>query len=232
MSDITISPIPPLTQLDLIKRDIFSKLRVCVPGSIAAVNAENGTVDVAVGLMQRTPKLNMPRGVPVSYPLLEHCPLFTVQGGGVGAVMPVSVGDGCLVVFSDRCIEAWFATGQPNPLPSFRMHDISDGFALVGVNSLQSLLNTPLDPGEGGLCETKNAFGVKVAINPTTHKVTVQNDTQNLFTVLTNLVTALAALNTAIATTSPTNIASAQTIAVTNETAITAVQTALAALLY
>ncbi len=166
--------------------------------------------------------------------------------GGVGAVMPVSVGDGCLVVFSDRCIEAWYQTGQPNPLPSLRMHDIADGFALVGINSTQSPLNTPLDPGEGGLCETKNAFGAKVAVNALTHKVTVQNGTENLATTLSALIAAITALNTAlgilntgIATTSPTNIATAIATATGNEAAIiavsaqlTTVTAQLAALLY
>ncbi len=132
------------------------------------------------------------------------CPVLSVQGGGVGAIMPVAVGDECMVVFSDRCISAWFATGQPMPLPDFRMHDISDGFVLVGLNSFQNLLLTPLLPNEGGTCETANATGAKVVVNSVTHKISIKNATGGLFTTLTNLNTALTALNvglTAFATT-------------------------------
>jgi hypothetical protein len=231
-----VAPSPLYDILKQLKSEIFSDLRVCLPGTITAVNAENGTVSVAPGVMQNVAQLGLTSGLDFTYPQLTGLPVFTVQGGGVGAVMPVKIGDGCLVVFSDRALDSWFTTGQAAPLPSLRMHNITDGIALVGLNPQTSPLNTPLDPGEGGLCETQNAFGAKVAINPTTHKITLANGTEDLFTsitalttTLTNLITSLAVLNTAIATTSPTNVSSAITAAAANEATIVAVQTALTA---
>jgi hypothetical protein len=57
-------------------------------------------------------------------------------GGGVTATFPIVVGDECLVVFSSRCIDGWWSQGGIQNPPEARMHNLSDGFALVGVRSL------------------------------------------------------------------------------------------------
>ena len=44
-------------------------------------------------------------------------------------------GDECLVIFSERCIDAWWALGGVQPLAELRAHDYSDGFAILGVRS-------------------------------------------------------------------------------------------------
>lgn len=190
---------PPLYDtLQQLKSEIFKGLRVCVPGSIAAVNASSGTVDVTVGLMQNIPVPGTPKGLPASYPTLTMCPVFTLQGGGVGAVMPIAIGDECLVIFSDRCISTWFQTGQPNPLPDFRMHDISDGFALVGLNSSDTphKLVPSISAGEGGICETKTSIGARIVIDPVTHKLKLANATTDLLVVIDGLIDVIKTLTT------------------------------------
>lgn len=226
-----VAPVPAYDIFQQLKSETMKDLKVCLPGSIVDLNS-NGTVNVSVGVMQKIPKLGIPTGIDTLYPQLNQCPVFNIQGGGVGSIMPVSIGDECLIVFSDRCIDAWFATGQPNPLPSLRLHDINDGFVLVGLNSQMNSLSTPLLDNEGGICETENPTGAKVVVNSETSLVSIKNGTQNLALALSNLVTALGVLNTAIATTSPTNISTAIAAAAGNEAAIIAVQTALTGLLY
>lgn len=188
-----VAPSPLYDLLQQLKAEINSGLRVCLPGSISGVDPSTGTVSVKIGIMQKVSQTGFAQGLSISYPELSMCPLFSLQGGGAGVVMPVKVGDECLVLFSDRCIDSWFSSGQPAPLPSSRMHDLSDGLVIVGFNTMVNPLNTPLSPGEGGLCETRNGFGVKVAISPLLHKATVQNATQNLFLTLTTLFSVLAA---------------------------------------
>jgi hypothetical protein len=220
--------------LKQLKAEIFSDLRVCLPGTIAAVDAATGTVSVDLGVMQNIAQFGFPRGRDFIYPRITDCPIFSVQGGGVGAVMPVEAGDECLVIFSDRATNNWFTTGEAMPLPSFRMHDLGDGFVLVGLNSLQNKLLTPLLTNEGGICETANAAGAKVVVNSATHKVSIKNASQDLATVLANLVTALNTLNAIVASMTTASIAAGtpQAAAAANTAAITAVTTALAALLY
>lgn len=193
-----VAPSPLYSIFKQLKSEIFSDLRVCLPASISAVDVATGTVSVQIGVMQNILQLSFPGGRDFSYPELTDCPVFTLQGGGVGAIMPVEVGDECLIIFSDRALNNWFISGESAPLPSLRMHDISDGFVLVGLNSLQNKLLTPLLANEGGICETDNVVGAKLVVNSSTHKVSIKNGTQSLAVTLTALITALTALMTAL----------------------------------
>lgn len=178
---------PPLYDTLMgLKQDVMRSLRCCVPGQIIAYSPVTRTADIQISLLQQSSNGSAPQ-----YPQLLGCPIFTLQGGGVSIGMPIEPGDECLVIFSDRCIDAWFETGTPQPLPNFRMHDLSDGFALVGLNSLANTLDTALLSGEGGIADNQ----ARVAI--LTGKIAISNQTQSLFLILTTLLSALASMTTA-----------------------------------
>jgi len=71
----------------------------------------------------------------VDLPLLPDVPVVFPAGGGFTLTFPIKPGDECLVVFGSRCIDGWWQGGQVSPAPDQRMHDLSDGFALVGPRS-------------------------------------------------------------------------------------------------
>ena len=62
-------------------------------------------------------------------------PVVFPGGGGFALTFPVAAGDECLVVFASRCIDAWWQSGGVGEPMEPRMHDLSDGFALIGVRS-------------------------------------------------------------------------------------------------
>jgi len=70
-----------------------------------------------------------------AYPLLKYLPVVFPRGGHCTFTFPVAAGDECLVIFASRAIDAWWqngaASGPQRPVES-RMHDIQDGFALIG----------------------------------------------------------------------------------------------------
>ncbi len=68
----------------------------------------------------------------VPLPLLPDVPVCFPRGGGCTLTFPVAAGDECLVVFSSRCIDSWWQSGGAQVPFEPRMHDLSDGFALVG----------------------------------------------------------------------------------------------------
>lgn len=68
-------------------------------------------------------------------PLLVDCPVHFPSGGQCTLTFPVAPGDECLVVFSSRCIDGWWQSGGVQEQAELRMHDLSDGFVLVGVRS-------------------------------------------------------------------------------------------------
>jgi hypothetical protein len=71
----------------------------------------------------------------VTLPLCLDCPVIFPGGGGYGMTFPLHSGDEGLLVFSSRCIDAWWQSGGVQPQAEFRMHDLSDGFFIPGCFS-------------------------------------------------------------------------------------------------
>lgn len=73
-------------------------------------------------------------------PLLVDCPVVFPSGGGFSLTFPVAAGDECLVVFASRCVDSWWQSGGIQVQAEMRMHDLSDGFVLVGPRSQPRVL--------------------------------------------------------------------------------------------
>jgi hypothetical protein len=71
----------------------------------------------------------------VPMPLLVDVPIVWPRAGGFALTFPVVAGDEVLVVFGSRCIDAWWQSGGVAVQAEARMHDLSDGFAVIGVTS-------------------------------------------------------------------------------------------------
>lgn len=57
----------------------------------------------------------------------------------------LTLGEECIVLFSDREIESWFINGDVNPEGYPRMHDLTDAVAIVGIRSLPKMINILAD---------------------------------------------------------------------------------------
>ncbi|WP_175786641.1 Gp138 family membrane-puncturing spike protein [Burkholderia anthina] len=73
-------------------------------------------------------------------PPIVNCPVQFPSGGNCTLTFPVTQGDECLVVFASRCIDAWWQSGGVQEQADWRMHDLSDGFALLGFRSQPRVL--------------------------------------------------------------------------------------------
>lgn len=105
-----------------------------LPGEIVSFNADLQTAQVQPTIQAEVTDAN---GVTTlaTLPLLLDCPVHFPRGGGCILTFPVKPGDECIVVFSSRCLDAWWQTGGVQPQAELRMHDLSDGFVFVGVAS-------------------------------------------------------------------------------------------------
>lgn len=81
----------------------------------------------------------------VTMPLCLDCPVQFPGGGGVTLTFPVKKDDECLLVFASRCIDSWWQQGGIQPPAEFRMHDLSDGFAILGFRSVPRQLDPAAD---------------------------------------------------------------------------------------
>jgi hypothetical protein len=139
MSNVTKPIVEPtlIETLQALKSDVFKNLYCHVPGRIQSFDGSKKTAVIQILFAAQQPD-----GSTLNYPVLVDCPVFTLQGGGGYIQFPIAAGDPCLVVFADRNIDAWFQNGSPAvPFDQVggkpgRMHDLSDGMAFVGFNSL------------------------------------------------------------------------------------------------
>lgn len=114
-----------------------SKMQTAMPGIIQSFNTDNPdsmtcTVQPAIQGQVRDEEGNITL---VEYPLLVDCPVQFPAGGGCTLTFPVKAGDECLIVFASRCIDSWWQSGGIQNQAELRMHDLSDGFVLLGYRS-------------------------------------------------------------------------------------------------
>ena len=114
------------TQVEAILKDTHT----CLPGIIRSFDAETQTAQVQPAIK----RLFIEEG-PVDLPLCVDVPVQFPQGGNFILTFPVGPPDECLLVFSERAIDFWWHKGGVQLPAEYRMHDLSDAFAIVGVRN-------------------------------------------------------------------------------------------------
>lgn len=109
-------------------------LWTALPAIVTKVTLSAMTIEVQPALQavieDETGKLT-----PVNLPLLVDVPIVFPSAGGFTITLPIAIGDEVLVIFSSRCIDAWWQSGGVQQAMEARMHDLSDGFAIPGPRS-------------------------------------------------------------------------------------------------
>ena len=103
-------------------------------GTVVSYNAATGTATIQPSIKAR---VTAPDGSTswVSMQPLPNVPVVFMGGGNFVATFPVQPGDEALVIFCSRCIAAWFQSGGQQVQAEMRMHDLSDGIAIIGPRS-------------------------------------------------------------------------------------------------
>lgn len=118
----------------LLKDSAKREMRVALPGIVESFDASALTcaVQPAVKVPVRAEDGTI---TTVALPLIVDCPVQFPGAGGYTLTFPVARGDECLIIFADRTIDAWWQSGGVGEAASFKMHDLSDGFVLLGFRS-------------------------------------------------------------------------------------------------
>lgn len=186
-----------LMLLDLKIRDMLTSLNCHQVGSIQSFNSSKQTATVSLNV-----KLSLAGSIK-DYPLLVDVPVFVLGGGDRVVTLPIRKGDTCLVLFNDRDVDDWFSTGSPAVPSSGRLHDLSDGLALVGFRSAANpVINYSTQDVEVRNGQSKIAVGDLLLL---------KNSVTDLLTVMNTVVTALTALNGKTGPDASTAITLAQT---------------------
>lgn len=68
-----------------------------------------------------------------AYPVINNVPVVWPRSGGASLTMPVDAGDYCILVFADRSIDGWTASGGAQPQDDRRLHSLNDAVAFMGM---------------------------------------------------------------------------------------------------
>lgn len=113
---------------------VQAKLWTALPAKILTVNYAKQTLTAQPAIMGKITD-NDGETSDVNLPVLVDVPFQSFGGAGFVVTMPNLEGSECLIVFSSRCIDGWWALGGVQPQAEQRMHDLSDGLAIIGFNS-------------------------------------------------------------------------------------------------
>lgn len=112
----------------------LANLWTALPCIVSAVNFAANTISAQPAIKGTTTNPNGSTQS-VNLPMLVDVPMVFPTAGGYSITFPVAIGDECLVVFASRCIDGWWQSGGVQEAMEFRMHDLSDGFAIIGTRS-------------------------------------------------------------------------------------------------
>ena len=132
--------------LDEQKRQTKLDINCVKVGIIQSFNPSNQRAEIQIAYKQVKDIQDDGTKVYQEYPVLLDCPVITLFGGVDILSLPVQSGDNCLVFFNDNEIDQWATNGTGNP-QTFRMHDLSDAIAIVGIRPLSNVITNYLANG-------------------------------------------------------------------------------------
>lgn len=105
-------------------------LHTMMPGIIVSFDPDKQTAVVQPAIR----RIFTEKGA-VNLPVCVDVPVAFPGGGDFWLTFPVQPGDECILQFSERAIDYWYASGGTQEPAEYRLHDLSDGIAQVGLNS-------------------------------------------------------------------------------------------------
>ena len=117
-------------------------LHTSIPCRVISFNSNEQTVSLEVLIQKK-----MVDGASENYPPLYNVPISYPRGGGFCFTFPLSKGDEGLAIFSERCIDKWWLSGEPSIPIDYRLHDLSDACFIPGVCSKPKVVKGFFDSG-------------------------------------------------------------------------------------
>lgn len=154
--------------------DKMLEMRTAIPGVIKKVNVTNGSlisVDVEVSIFKMVTDKTGLGVVQEAHPIITGVPFVMPWGKSAGLLLsvPVNIGDDVLVIFADRSIDNWQATGKTSApaepvIP--RTHDLTDAIAIPGIfNDVTGKTVAQYDSQAISLRNTSGSVSIKVTQN-------------------------------------------------------------------
>lgn len=120
--------------LEELIRKLMGRMNTAIPGVIDSFDPSTQTCSVTPAIQMRVTDENGTQSFH-NLPKLTQVPVLFPNAGGFYITLPVKAGDNCLLIFSQRAIDNWHASGgiQPpeNNAVISRSHHMTDAFAIL-----------------------------------------------------------------------------------------------------
>lgn len=133
-------------------------------------NAEQQTVSLSVQVKQL-----LSDGKSVLIPPLVDVPVSYPKGGGFAVTFPLRAGDEGIAIFSERCIDGWFQSGNASEPLDYRLHDLSDAMFIPGISALPHTVKNFFTDGLSLQTLEGNTF-----IRITAEKISIKGDIEHI----------------------------------------------------
>lgn len=168
--------------------DILSNFNCHRIGIIQGFDEENQTVQVEMVDYRVFQTYESENPQYKKYSLLADVPVHINADDNAGFTNPIAVGQECLVLFNDRDLDNWFTAGTTGAPRTNRMHDLSDGLAIIGFHSQLKKLTNFINNA------TRMYYGESEIT--LTDKIKIQNAAENLKTIIDDLIDIITNLKT------------------------------------
>lgn len=112
-----------------------------MPGIVQSFDGLKNTCVVQPAIQAQVRERTGAWSTPFNMPLCLDVVVIWSGGGGFTLTFPLTEGDEVLLFFANRCIDGWWQNGVVSPQAEYRMHSLSDGFAMPQPRSLPNVVD-------------------------------------------------------------------------------------------
>ena len=128
------------------RKELLDTIRATVTQALA--NTHTATIGRVINVREKTidiqPVINrVVDGASIDLPVFTDVPVIFMGGSGTSISFPIAKNDYALLIFTERCFDRWWIGQDFQPPLEMRMHDYSDGFAMVGIQPESAALAIP-----------------------------------------------------------------------------------------
>ncbi len=131
-----------------------------MPGTIVSFDVATQTATVSPSIR----RINIKTGEVLEIPDIITVPVVYPSAGGYSITFPVMAGDEVLLLFSERAIGNWIASGGKTTPQNTTMHNYTDAVALIGLHSNPNALTAY---ATDGLVLRNDSNGTKIKLTAT-----------------------------------------------------------------
>jgi len=117
-------------------RELMKGVCTCIPGNVRTFDAELQRAQVQIGIQSVSVS-----GATIEPPPIVDVPVLFLGGTQYSVAHQIDPGDEGLILFSQRCIDAWKQTGGVASNPLARFHSAHDALFIPGFRPLATRIS-------------------------------------------------------------------------------------------